>query len=194
MSAKTALELGAPIRDILVFTLTSTDNAGRSIPAPGHGAPTVAREVPSKYPLPILDIAYRSRQLTFRRSQISQWLIHEHSELQGETDFRKSQGEAVDDKYFSSRVGVIENEAKRQEQDAIAMYGILEGADTCISPLRRAPAVWGLTGDDIGVLSIHGTSTPTGRTRDKCGTTSSHRSPVSLAMPVMAQKQTPRQL
>jgi hypothetical protein len=63
--------------------------------------------------------------------------------------------------YFSSRVGVIENEAKRQEQNTIAMYRILEGADTCISPLRRAPAVWGLTGDDISVLSIHGTSTPT---------------------------------
>ena len=70
-----------------------------------------------------------------------------------------SQGEAVDDEYFSSRVADIENEAKRQEQDAIAMYGMLEGADARISPLRRALAVWGLTGDDIGVLSIDGTST-----------------------------------
>lgn len=84
--------------------------------------------------------------------------MHEHSQLREEIDFRKLEGEVVDE-YFSSRVADIENEAKRQEKDALAMYGMLEGADARISPLRRALAVWGLTGDDIGVLSIHGTST-----------------------------------
>jgi len=39
------------------------------------------------------------------------------------------------------------------------MYGMLEGSDPTVAPLRRALAVWGLTADDIGVLSIHGTST-----------------------------------
>jgi fatty acid synthase subunit alpha len=34
-----------------------------------------------------------------------------------------------------------------------------EGADPRIAPLRCALAVWGLTADDIDVLSIHGTST-----------------------------------
>ena len=109
--------------------------------------------------MPILDLAYRSRQLEFRRSQISQWLTHEHAQLREEIDFRKSHGEAADDDYFFSRVADIEKEAQRQEKDAIAMYGMLEGTDARISPLRRALAVWGLTGDDIGVLSIHGTST-----------------------------------
>ena len=109
--------------------------------------------------MPILDVAYRARQLNFRRSQISQWLTHEHAQLREETEFRKSQGEPADDEYFSSRVADIEKEASRQEADAIAMYGMLEGTDARISPLRRALAVWGLTGDDIGVLSIHGTST-----------------------------------
>lgn len=36
---------------------------------------------------------------------------------------------------------------------------MLAGSDPRIAPLRRALAVWGLTADDIGVLSIHGTST-----------------------------------
>jgi fatty acid synthase subunit alpha len=36
---------------------------------------------------------------------------------------------------------------------------MLEGTDVRIAPLRRALAVWGLTADDIGILSIHGTST-----------------------------------
>jgi fatty acid synthase subunit alpha, fungi type len=53
----------------------------------------------------------------------------------------------------------IEKEASRQEKDVIAMYGMLEGTVARILPLCRALAVWGLTGDDIGVLSIHGTST-----------------------------------
>ena len=39
------------------------------------------------------------------------------------------------------------------------MYGMLEGTDPCITPMRRALALWGLTADDIGVFSIHDTST-----------------------------------
>jgi fatty acid synthase subunit beta len=61
--------------------------------------------------------------------------------------------------YFAARVSDIEQEAKHQERDALAMYGMLEGTDPHIAPMRRALAVWGLTADDIGVLSIHGTST-----------------------------------
>lgn len=136
-----------------------SDKAGRSVPAPGRGALTVAREVPSKHPIAILDLAYRSRQLNFRRTQISQWLTQETDQLREEVEARKSDGEAVDNEYFSSRVSDIELEATRQEKDALATYGMLEGTDARISPLRRALAIWGLTGDDIGVLSIHGTST-----------------------------------
>ncbi|KJA22978.1 hypothetical protein HYPSUDRAFT_201783 [Hypholoma sublateritium FD-334 SS-4] len=132
----TALELGAPIRGILAFTSTSTDKAGRSVPAPGRGALTVVCEVKSKHSLPILDVAYRSRQLSFRRTQISQWLLHEQNELQEEFAARKQAGETVDSEYVSSRIVNLEKVAIRQEKDALAMYA-----------------------DDIGILSIHGTST-----------------------------------
>ena len=136
-----------------------SDKAGRSVPAPGRGALSIAREVPTKHPLQILDVGYRSRQLTFRRKQIAQWLDNERQQLQDELEFRKSGGDAVDPEYVASRVAEIEKEAARQEKDAIATYGMLEGADPRIAPLRRALAVWGLTADDLGVLSIHGTST-----------------------------------
>ena len=109
--------------------------------------------------MPILDVTYRSRQVAFRRNQISQWLLHEHNQLQEEIEYRKAQGETVDDEYISSRVANLETEASRQEKDAISMYGMLAGSDPRIAPLRRALAVWGLAADDIGVLSIHGTST-----------------------------------
>jgi hypothetical protein len=65
--------------DLTFFQLS--DKAGRSVPAPGRGALTVAREIQSKHPLPILDVAYRSHQVAFRRNQISQWLLHEHDQL-----------------------------------------------------------------------------------------------------------------
>ncbi|KAI9439787.1 fatty acid synthase [Lactarius indigo] len=163
MSAKTALELGCPIRGILAFTSTSTDKAGRSIPAPGRGALGVAREVQSKHPSPILDIGYRARQISFRRRQIGDWLAFEQEQLKEEVEVRKSKGEAVDSDFFANRVADLEAEAYRQEKDVLATYGMLmqssEGADPRIAPLRRALAVWGLTADNIGVLSIHGTST-----------------------------------
>ncbi|TFK27788.1 fatty acid synthetase alpha subunit [Coprinopsis marcescibilis] len=159
MSARTALELGAPIRGILAFTSTSTDKAGRSVPAPGKGALTIAREVASKYPVQILDIAYRTRQLEFRRKQISQWLEHEQAQLNEEIAYRKQKGEDVSQDYIASRLAGLEEDAHRQEKSALALYGMLEGSDPHVAPLRRALAVWGLTADDIGVLSIHGTST-----------------------------------
>ncbi|KAF7312560.1 Fatty acid synthase subunit alpha [Mycena indigotica] len=191
MSAKTALELGCPIRGVLAFTSTSTDKAGRSIPAPGLGPLTVAREVPSKHPLPILDLAYRARQLAFRRKQISQWLTHEHAQLQEEVELLKAQGDAVDDEFFGARVANIEKEAAQQERDALAMYGMLEGTDPRVSPLRRALAVWGLTADDIGVLSIHGTSTKANEENEtriwNDIFTSLARTPGN-AVPIMAQK------
>jgi fatty acid synthase subunit beta len=99
--------------------------------------------------------------MAFCRNQISEWLLHEHNQLQEEIEYRKGQGEAIDEDYLSSRIADIESEASRQEKYALAfkLYGMLQGSDPRIAPLRRALAVWGLTADDIGVLSIHGTST-----------------------------------
>lgn len=65
----------------------------------------------------------------------------------------------MDDEYFASRVANIEKEAAQQDKDALSMYGMLEGSDPRVAPIRRALAVWGLNADDVGVLSIHGTST-----------------------------------
>ena len=63
------------------------------------------------------------------------------------------------DEFLRERVALIESEAVRQEKDALATFGMLSGQDDRVAPVRRALAVWGLTPDDIGVVSIHGTST-----------------------------------
>jgi fatty acid synthase subunit beta len=122
-----------------------SDKARRSIPASGSGALTIGRQVPSKHALPILDVAYRSRQPSFRRTQISQWLSLEHSELREQFELQKSEGEPIDDEYLSSRASDIKKEAKHQEKEALAMYGMLEDTYPCVAPLRRTLAVWGLT-------------------------------------------------
>lgn len=68
---------------------------------------------------------------------------------------------------------------------------MLSGSDPSIAPLRRALAVFGLTPDDINVLSIHGTST---KANEKNETqiwndifTLLGRTPGN-AVPIMAQK------
>ncbi|ORY35430.1 fatty-acid synthase complex protein [Naematelia encephala] len=156
MSAKSALEMGVAIQGIVAYTSTHTDKAGRSIPAPGQGILSVAREITPKEALPLLDVKYRSRQLAFRRKQISQWLENEHELLRSESEAR--QGSESDD-WFKSRVAFIDTEAKRQEKDALATFGMLEGSHPNIAPLRRALAVWGLNADSVGAISCHGTST-----------------------------------
>lgn len=97
----------------------------------------------------------------------------------------------MDEDYVSTRIANIESEAKKQESDALSMYGMLEGHDPRIAPLRRALAVWGLTADDIGVLSIHGTSTKANEENEihiwNTIFTNLNRTPGN-AVPIMAQK------
>ena len=95
--------------------ILSSDKAGHSVPAPGKGALAVAREVKTKHLLPILGIAYHSCQLSFRRTQISQWLTHEQYELQEEIASCKKEGEAVDEGYISSWLINLEKEAETSE-------------------------------------------------------------------------------
>jgi fatty acid synthase subunit alpha, fungi type len=147
MNAKTALEIGAAIRGVVAFTSTSTDKAGRSIPAPGRGVLSIARENTPEQPLPTLDIDYRIRQLNFRRKQISQWLDNEREILQDEVKLRTGPDA---EKFLRERSVFIEQEAVRQEKEALSTFGMLEGTDPRIAPLRRALAVWGLHANDIG--------------------------------------------
>ena len=161
MSAQLALDMGVPIYGILGFTATATDKIGRSVPAPGQGVLTTARETPSKFPSPLLDINYRKRQLDMRKAQIKQWHESELMYLQDEVSAMKSQGgEFNESEYLQDRAEHITREATRQEKEA--MYSLGNNfwkQDSRIAPLRGALATWGLTIDDLGVASFHGTST-----------------------------------
>jgi fatty acid synthase subunit alpha len=161
MTAKLALEMGVPIYGILGLTTTATDKIGRSVPAPGQGVLTTARENPGKFPSPLLDIKYRRRQIELRKKNIKQWQESELEYLHEEIDAMKAQGQQFNEsEYAQDRALHIEREAARQERDALYSLGNnFWKKDPTIAPLRGALATWGLTIDDLDVASFHGTST-----------------------------------
>ncbi|KAI4603035.1 3-oxoacyl-[acyl-carrier-protein] synthase [Pestalotiopsis sp. 9143b] len=161
MTAKLALDMGVPIYGILALTTTASDKIGRSVPAPGQGVLTTARETPGKFPSPLLDIKYRRRQIELRKRQIRNWKESELEYLHEEIAAIKAGDESFDEKeYTADRVAHVEKEAIRQEKEALRSFGNnFWKQDTSIAPLRGALATWGLTVDDLGVASFHGTST-----------------------------------
>ncbi|KAI0101641.1 fatty acid synthase subunit alpha [Nemania sp. FL0031] len=161
MTAKLAIDMGLPVYGILALTTTASDKIGRSVPAPGQGVLTTAREAPGKFPSPLLDIKYRRRQIDLRKKQIRNWKELELEYLYEEVAAMQAQGHQFDEKeYTQERAIHIEKEAERQEKEALRSFGNnFWKQDTTIAPLRGCLATWGLTIDDLDVASFHGTST-----------------------------------
>ncbi|OUM69465.1 hypothetical protein PIROE2DRAFT_38102 [Piromyces sp. E2] len=159
MTASLAIKMGVPIYGIIAHTSTATDKEGRSVPAPGQGILTTARESHASYN-PLLDFKYRARQMKFRRKQIKLWIENELELLKEEMDARENKDDEQFTKYVKERTVYINKEAKRLEKEALRTYGNeFYKNDPTIAPLRGALAVFGLTIDDIDALSFHGTST-----------------------------------
>ena len=162
MTAKLALDMGVPIYGVLALTTTASDKIGRSVPAPGQGVLTTAREHPGKFPSPLLDIKYRRRQIERRSKQIQSDKDDELQYLADEADALQAEGRSdseIND-YIADRANHVEKEAERQTKEVLRSFGNnFWKSDPSIAPLRGALATWGLTIDDLGVASFHGTST-----------------------------------
>jgi fatty acid synthase subunit alpha, fungi type len=159
-TAKLALKMGLPIHSIIALTHTASDKIGRSVPAPGKGLLTIVSEAQTKLPVPMLNLAYRRRNLQIRKGQIEEKRDTDLSWLEDSLlSLEKSDGVDVVD-YAEEFKKQIEADAKRSLREAQNTYGneFWKG-DSRISPLRGALAVWGLTINDLGVASMHGTST-----------------------------------
>ena len=159
-SASLALEMGLPIHGIIAWVGTSSDKIGRSIPAPGQGILTNAREVRPRVPSPLLNISYRKTRLERRLKQIQTCLAEELAAIQEDsTDLGDEVPDHVADE-FAPRRAFAERHAAQQTKEALNSFGNSFYADLPdISPLRGSLAVWGLTIDDLDVASFHGTST-----------------------------------
>jgi fatty acid synthase subunit beta len=145
MDAQLALDMGCPIYGIVALTNTATDKNGRSVPAPGQGILTTAREASTKSS-PLLDVEFRRRQFDAEVADIETWYSREKA-LAPEDD-------------SEAHLVFLDEMKKRKLESAQAMWGegFFQGrAD--IAPLRGALGVWNLTVDDIGAASFHGTGT-----------------------------------
>ncbi|KAI8805920.1 hypothetical protein BJ742DRAFT_774644 [Cladochytrium replicatum] len=160
MTADLAIQMGVPIRAIVACTNTATDKNGRSVPAPGQGILTTARETKTAYKSPLLNFEYRAKRLHREREHVKQWVAKEYEALADEVDEMKNAGIEVDESFVAERTVFIERECSRREKQALATWSHdWYKSDPHISPLRGALATFGLTVDDIGVASFHGTGT-----------------------------------
>lgn len=149
-SARLALDLGLPIQGIIAWVGTASDKTGRSVPAPGQGILTNAREQPTnRFPSPLLDVRYRKRRLAARFVQ-----IQESVDLEVET-----MGDLGDSEAREHHLRFVEQEADRQRKEALDTFGNdFWKSQTSISPIRGALAVFGLgigASCSLSPLSLH---------------------------------------
>jgi fatty acid synthase subunit alpha len=149
--------MGVPIYGIVAFTSTATDREGRSVPAPGQGILTTAREKKGDGTNRLLSFEYRTRQLKRQLAKIAEWVEEELQDLRTESEGLVAAHAA---KLIAERTAEIHTEAERLVRSAKQHWvHYYWKNDSRISPLKGALSVWGLTVDDIGVASFHGTGT-----------------------------------
>ncbi|KAJ1781806.1 3-oxoacyl-[acyl-carrier-protein] synthase, partial [Coemansia sp. RSA 2399] len=172
MSASAALACGAPVYGVLAHSASATDKQGVSLPAPGKGILTSAAQcrVQSANSATgvdrLLDLEYRREQLARATSAI--------------------------DALADATAAGSDMKADAMRRAALDVWGadFWHGIPE-ISPLRGSLAAWGLTADDIGLASFHGTGTVSNDLNETMvlNKQMEHlgRSP-GLALPVVAQK------
>lgn len=90
MNAALAVQMGVPIYAIVEHVNTATDKVARSVPAPGQGILTTARESvkANGFVSPLLDIEYRRRHLNTELALIENWKQFELAALEERPDER----------------------------------------------------------------------------------------------------------
>merc|ERR1711937_1125799 len=156
MAGDLAVEMGVPIYGVVGLVHTAMDREGRSVQAPGKGVLTCVSEAPSAKYAPTLQISYRRAQLQSELACAEAWKTSAQAALD---DDRNSASE-IDEVEMKQRQQALDEEHLRLVAAAKKKWGTewWKGHDS-ISPLRGALASWGLSVDDIGLVSCHGTST-----------------------------------
>ena len=154
-SAKLALDMGLPIYGIVALTQMAGDRIGRSVPAPGQGILTAARESSFAAKSPVLNLNYRSQRLQQQFERIERWRKSEIAEVKSTRNPHPCASPSSEDHARS-----INTTALHSLKDAQTLWSHdLRRLEPGLSPMRAALATWGLTIDDIGAASFHGTST-----------------------------------
>ena len=157
--ADLALEMGLPIYGVIAGSTMAADKIGRSVPAPGQGILTFAKETIGPDHSPLLDLDRRPEQIQRYGSPISNG---SRASLESFSDASSSFDSddlttAVTPPEPSSSTPPTPAGRNRVSQRLGDMGA--RGSTHLISPLRAALATWGLTMDDVDVASLHATST-----------------------------------
>ncbi|KAI9045886.1 3-oxoacyl-synthase [Aspergillus affinis] len=142
MTAQLALDMGLPIYGILAYNQMAGDQIGRSIPAPGKGVLTAAREAQDARNSPLRDFGFRRAQFDADVANLRRCPSLISPSMSPEREQRRQ-------RLVSLKMKEIQNRWTSQ----IRLH------DPSIAPMSAALASWGLAVDDIGVVSMHGTST-----------------------------------
>ncbi|KAJ2611506.1 fatty acid synthase alpha subunit Lsd1 [Coemansia sp. RSA 1365] len=197
MSASAAIECGAPIYAVLAYSGTATDKQGLSLPAPGLGVLTSAAQRCTTNSVPrALDINYRRRQINRAFDDAERWAADERALAQEDADAMAQNDAAADhtsvDAFLAEQHALIEAKLADRRASALDEWG----SDFWqrlpeVSPLRGSLAVWGLSADDIGIASFHGTAT-VANDRNECCVLSNQLRHIGrssgLAVPAVCQK------
>jgi len=171
-TARLALDMGLPIYGVVAASNTATDKVGRSVPAPGQGVLTSAREAaaepgaPPALPSPLLDVAHRRRRLDGELRAIAAARADDEADAAAAAAAPDAPGDEplgaeARAAALAARLACAAREAALCEASARRRWASAEFArrDPAIAPLRGALAVFGLGVDDITVASFHGTGT-----------------------------------
>ncbi|GAP87076.2 putative fatty acid synthase subunit alpha reductase [Rosellinia necatrix] len=165
-SAELALQMGLPIFGVVAHTSMAADKASRSVPAPGKGVLTNAREAPptpGQPPPALLDLQHRRKLLGLRKRQIADWCAGSIAALDDELLLLTDLTDEEKREHRRESAADIREEAARQVAEATFGLGNQFWRDgraaARISPIRGSLATWGLGVDDLGAASLHGTST-----------------------------------
>ncbi|KAL8690259.1 MAG: hypothetical protein Q9218_004256 [Villophora microphyllina] len=161
-TAELALEMGLPIYGVVASSSMAADKITRSLPAPGQGILSFARGTPAVAASPLMS-------LDFRREQMKECLAMCRQRV--DTNTPKGYGSGTWTPYSTDSEGSKQS-GSMSPWSTVNLASDLSVAttrrlwgnefrrqDMNISPLEASLAVWGLTVDDIAVVSLHGTST-----------------------------------
>ncbi|KAJ2157945.1 fatty acid synthase alpha subunit Lsd1 [Coemansia sp. RSA 552] len=158
MSASAAIECGAPIYGVIGMSATATDKQGNSVPAPGQGVLGSARGVKGPLSSRILDVGYRRSRLQRQIQAL---------DAQAQEELAEIKAEYSSDAALKAHLATVEKAHAHQRRALQDAWGNeFWKQDSDISPLRGSLAVWGLTADDIGLASFHGTGTKANDTNE----------------------------
>ena len=159
-SASLALEMGLPIHGVVAMTYMAADKLGRSVPAPGRGILTSAKQSGHGPTPAMLNPVLRAKRIRTSLLHIDNQAETEIALLRDEDEYKAARQEATSEEALEAEIQLVQQNAQREKRAVLRELGNnFWRNDLRISPIVGSLAVFGLTVDDLTFASLHGTST-----------------------------------